>query len=136
MSELPAAGGLSQERDSAERAYLQLLERDEARDVPLLAAAETQVAAECAGLGAALGATLGVVAATLSATVSVTLFGIGVAGPLAAAMIGAAAGAACGAAAGFVLQRRASRHARARDDARRASAAAPPALLNAHDGAT
>ena len=133
MSEMPAASGLFHEREGTARAYLQLLERDEARDVRAPAASDTQFAAECAGLGAALGATLGVVAATLTATVSVTLFGIGVAGPLAAAMIGAIVGAACGAAVGLALQRRVhtGRHPV------RAGVADPlRALSDAHDGAT
>jgi hypothetical protein len=112
----PYLTGLFPDRDSAERAYQDLVERGyKPGDVNLVMSDETRKrhfsgeqgrqtelgnkAAEGAGIGAGIGGTLGAIAAAVAAVgTSIALPGLGlvIAGPLAAALAGAGAGGAAG----------------------------------------
>ncbi len=118
----PMLTGLFRDRDSAERAYQSISDRDYGRDdVNVVMSDDTRKrhfvtdgrqtelgnkAAEGAGIGGAIGGSLGAIAAAIAAvgtTIALPGLGLVIAGPLAAAIAGAGAGAATGGIVGALI---------------------------------
>lgn len=124
----PDVTGLFADRDSAQRAHPQAVDRGDAKaDVNLVMSDEMRKgrvsnddggvvggrdtvlgtkAADGAGIGAGIGATVGAIAAAVAAvgtSIAVTGLGLVIAGPVAAALAGAGAGGAVGALLGALV---------------------------------